>query len=229
MTPTSRSVLRRTRRPWVLAALAAAVAITASACASPDTVAGAGARLGGSTLPIAEVSALTSEVSALADASGTPVATADVNRAQVSNWLQERLSDEAAKRAGITVTQGDIDRFLTATTRANGTTLEQFRTAAALQPGFWIAPSTLESYAKAFLQQRELGKAAGPNASPEEQRAVVLEAFDEVAADLGLDVSPRYGAWDAAQGSVGPAPNDLSAPADLRVPADDPLIVPDQS
>jgi hypothetical protein len=181
-------------------------------------MAGQAARVGTAALTVTDVQSRSQEVLDIAAAAeATEIDGAALNRAQVGTWVRGELSDLAAEREGITITDGEIDRFLDQVVAANGTTLEQLETAIALQDDFWISPSYLDEYVRSFLQQEAVAKALVPNGSDAERQAALITALTEVGDEAGVDVSPRYGEWDPATGVVGPPPNDLSTPAPSEV------------
>jgi hypothetical protein len=195
------------------------VAVAVSGCSREDDLAGDSARVGAQALTVEQVTSRSAEVADVAKGVGAPaIDSAELNRAQVSVWVQERLSDVAADDAGIEVTDGDVDAFLKQVVGANGTTLEEFRQAVALQQGFWIPPSGLENYAKSFLQQQELGRKLVPNGSEQEQTIAAQKVLAETGDAVGVLVAPRYGTWDPTTGQVLPSDNDLSSPPPTVTP-----------
>jgi hypothetical protein len=214
------SRLRASRTLVVGAAVLVTVAMALTGCSREDDLAGDSARVGVQSLSVDEVTSRSAEVSDLAQTLGAPAIDAgELNRAQVSVWVQERLSDLAADEAGIDITQGDVDAFLKEVVAANGTTLQEFRQAVALQQGFWIPPSGLETYTKSFLQQQALGRKLAPNGSEQEQQLAAQKLLAETGDTVGVLVAPRYGTWDPETGQVLPTSDDLSAP-----PSDAPVV-----
>jgi hypothetical protein len=202
------------------AAVLVTVALALTGCSREDDLAGDSARVGAEALTVDQVTSRSAEVAELAETVGAPaIDTGELNRAQVSVWVQERLSDVAADDAGIDITEGDVDAFLKQVVGANGTTLEEFRQAVALQQGFWIPPSGLENYTRSFLQQQELGRTILPNGSEQEQQLAAQKVLAETGDAVGVLVSPRYGTWDPTTGQVLPTNDDLSAP-----PTTSPLV-----
>lgn len=214
--------MNTSRSPRRVTAALAVVALAAFAlvgCSSEDDLAGDAARVGATNLTVDTVTSRSAEVQEVAKTAGAPaIDSGELNRAQVSIWVQETLSDIAAEDAGIDITTGDVDRFLKEVVTTNSTSLAEFRQAVALQQGFWIPPSGLEDYATSFLQQQELGRTLAPDGSAEEQAAAAQKALTEVGDAVGVIISPRYGTWDPTTGQVVPTDNDLSSPPPTGAP-----------
>jgi hypothetical protein len=186
------------------------VACTA-ACAPTDQLAGRAALVGNATLTADAIQAASTEVLTLAATTGDEsIDTGALNRAQVATWVQEELAALAAARAGIEVTDGEVDRFLADIIRTNGTTRAEFERAVALQADFWVPPSGLETYARAFLQQQLIGQEVLPDGTPEEQTDAAAQALTDVGNDVGVRIAPRFGTWNATSGQVLAPEDDLS-------------------
>ena len=195
------------RRPRLIlvAASVAAAAILLSACGSQQ--AGAAATLGDTRISEQTLSA---EVQAVLAAKGQPTTSVDESLPPelLRRLILIELVDELAAREGVVVTQGQIDEQL-----ANYEAQAGDR--AALENLFieqGVAPSQIEAFVKLNIQAQQLGIALAPSGSAEEQGQAVSDAVIAISEELDTTVSPRYGTWDAAAISVGPAPDDLSTP-----------------
>jgi SurA-like N-terminal domain len=195
------------RRPRLLLAAAsvAAVAILVSACSNQQP--GAAATLGDTRISEQTLSA---EVQAVLVAKGQPATSVDeaLPPDMLGRLITIELVDQLAAREGVVVTQGQIDEQLA---NYEG----QAGDRAAVEKVFieqGVAPSQIESIVKLNTQAQELGIKLAPNGSAEEQRQAVVDAVVALSEELDTTVSPRFGTWDAATISVGPAPDDLSAP-----------------
>lgn len=198
---------RRPRLILVAASVAAAAALL-SACGSQQ--AGAAATLGDTRI---SERTLSSEVQAVLAAKGQPTTSVDESLPPeiLSRLITIELVDELASREGIVVTQGQIDEQLANYEGQAGdrAAVEQLF----IEQG--VAPTQIESIVRLNVQAQELGFAIAPNGSAEEQGQAVVDAVVALSAELETTVSPRFGTWDAATISVGPTPNDLSAPPAL--------------
>jgi hypothetical protein len=197
-----------------VAVLAVALASSLTACSTSDDLAGVSAQVGEEQLSVAEVQERSAEVQDVAATVGAPeVDGAALNRAQVGTWVRGELSALAAEREGITITDGEVDRFLETVVASNNTTLDQLRQALALQQDFWVPPSLLEDYARSFLEQQALAEELAPEGSEQEQSDAVVKALSEVGDEVGVTIAPRYGTWDPANARVELPVDDLSSPA----------------
>ena len=196
--------LRRT------AAAVAIVALAVTACSSPS--AGTAVSVGGTTITTAQLSAtvdeLKGQVIALAGASwDDEKATSRV----ITDNVTYLLLDEAARREGITVTQGEIDSLINKAIQSN---------AAGDRAKFvenLAASGTPESQiplaARAVLIKTALEKKVAPGATDATViDKAVREYLGKVADDLGVDVAPRFGSWDTETAGLADPPNDLSVP-----------------
>ena len=195
------------RRPRLVLAAAslAAAALLISACSNQQP--GAAATLGDTRISEQTLSA---EVQAVLVAKGQPATSVDeaLPPDMLSRLITIELVDRLAAREGVVVTQGQIDEQLA---NYEGQAGDQ----AAVEKLFieqGVAPSQIESIVKLNTQAQELGIVLAPNGSAEEQRQAVVDAVIALSAELDTTVSPRFGTWDAATISVGPTPDDLSAP-----------------
>ena len=198
------------RRPRLIlvAASVAAAAVLLSACGSQQ--AGAAATLGDTRI---SERTLSSEVQAVLAAKGQPTTSVDESLPpeMLRRLILIELVDELAAREGVVVTQGQIDEQL-----ANYEAQAGDR--AALESLFieqGVAPSQIEAFVKLNVQAQEVGIALAPSGSAEEQGQAVSDAVIALSEELDTTVSPRFGTWDPTSISVGPTPNDLSAPPAL--------------
>lgn len=186
------------------AALAiAACAVVLAACGSMP--AGAAATLGNDRITEAELNALVQEVLA---AQGQAPDTSDpaVVSTTLGRMVTTRLVDELAAREGIVITQGLIDETrLQYEAQAGGE--DAFNQAVAQQG---LAPSQIDDLIQLNLQAQELGIALLPQGSAEQQGQAVFAAVGALSNELGVEVSPRYGTWDANSASIGPALDDVA-------------------
>jgi hypothetical protein len=189
--------------------LAAATALTAvlvlGACGSATP--GAAATLGDSRIT---EQALTAQVEEVLEAKGQPITSADSTLVSqtLSRMITMQLVDALAAREGVVVTQGDVDSVVV-------NYLNQVGGQQQLEDVFIqenVAPSQIESLIRLQLQAQQLGIKLDPTGSAEEQGQAVFDAAALLSEEWDTTVSPRYGTWEDATLSVGPVPNDLSAP-----------------
>jgi hypothetical protein len=120
------------------------------------------------------------------------------------------LLAEAARRQGVVVTQTQVD------TLVNDALKTQFsgnRAAldSALARGQNAVPaSEIDALVRDVLLASALGKSLVPNGTTDQQNAAARAAVQKVAAEWGVEISPRYGSWDPKTNSIVVAPDDLS-------------------
>ena len=188
-----------------LAAVVAVAALGLVGCSSPTP--GAAAVIGDTR--IAET-ALTQQVQAVLKAQGLGLDTADsaLTAQALDRMVKSQLVSMLAARAGVEITQGEIDAQLLDYDAQAGSRAEVERIF--LEQG--IAPSQIAGIIVLNLQANEIGMQLAPNGDPQLQGDAVVKAMTVLSELLDTEVSPRYGTWDAATLQVGPAPDDLSAP-----------------
>lgn len=120
-------------------------------------------------------------------------------------WMVRALiMDAIAAENGITVTDAEVDQILDEAVAQVG--LEELAVGLAQQG---IPPSRQEQYARSFLLQTKI------SAILADDMTAFTEAIVAYSEQLGVTVSPRFGAWDVAAASVVGGPDDLSRPAGL--------------
>ncbi len=130
-----------------------------------------------------------------------------VSAAILQRMLTTQLVAQLAARNNVTVTQGEIDTFISAQVQQAGGQ-KQFETQV-LQSG--IAQSDIQNAVKTTLLVQKLGPVLAPGKSEQEQQTATAVAAVKLAQELNVSVSPRFGTWQAARLQVGPPPDDLSA------------------
>src|SRR5262249_11859919 len=140
-------------------------------------------------------------VAALTTMKGQVPANDELLRAQVEFRVDAALVSLAAAKKGITISQGQVDRLIES---AGGReTLEQQFVA---QQGLWLPPDQLDALAREFLTQQALGINLAPGKSTDEQGAAATAYVTQLAKDVGVHVSPRYGVFDTSTLRVGGVP-----------------------
>jgi hypothetical protein len=82
----------------------------------------------------------------------------------------------------------------------------------------------LTTFTLTYLQQQAIKAKLLPRGGTTGRSLALNKALAKASQFEGVYVSPRYGAWDAAQVRVVDAANDLSSPIDIKAPS-----VPDPS
>ena len=189
-----------------LPAFAAALAATALLVGACGTGApGAAAVVGPDRISERELAEAVGEV---LRAGGRPenTANADLTRTILDRMVKVALVDQAATRAGVVVTQGEIDR-VTADYEQQAGGPEQFT---GLLLGQGIAPSQADTAVKLNIQAQKLAEAVSPGADPQSAGIELVNALGQYSLMVGTEISPRYGTWDVSTLTVGDQPTDLA-------------------
>lgn len=127
----------------------------------------------------------------------------------VDRLMRSALLEEAARREGIVVTQGEVDTVIRSTAANNfGGDMAALETQLAVQQN--IPASQVPDFARDFLLQQKLGEKLAPQGSAEEVSAALVTYLSALSAELGAEVAPRFGTWNAASVALAPVPDDLS-------------------
>ena len=189
-----------------LSAFAAALAATALLVGACGTGApGAAAVVGPDRISERELAEAVGEV---LRAGGRPenTANADLTRTILDRMVKVALVDQAATRAGVVVTQGEIDR-VTADYEQQAGGPAQFT---GLLLGQGIAPSQADTAVKLNIQAQKLAEAVSPGADPQSAGIELVNALCQYSLMVGTEISPRYGTWDVATLTIGDQPTDLA-------------------
>jgi len=205
----------RVKIPPFMLLLAVTVGLALTACG--PLKAGSAATVGDESLPEASVATASAEIDAVLAAADAAAALPpeQVNQRVVGLWVDGQITEALAAAEGVDVTQGEVDRFLEQFD-------EQARVDITVQAA--IPPTQLDSAARTALLRNALAVQLAPDGTPEEQSQVLNEALAATAADLGVSVNPRFGAWNpAVPGVEARAADRLSTPVKSEEPVD-PLV-----
>ena len=191
------------RMRWAAVALVAAATLTA--CAGLGEAGAAG------TVGSAQVSTdlLAAQVEAVQEQRGETPGAPD--NALVVGILQRliitELVGQAATAQNITITQGQIDG-------AQAELEAQLGGAEALTAAFLdsdVPAGSIPQQLQLSLEVQALGAFLAPDADPESQQLAVVQYVTGWGVQEGVEVSPRFGTWDAGRLTLGPTPSALSS------------------
>jgi peptidyl-prolyl cis-trans isomerase SurA len=198
----------RTGRRLLALAPAAALAVLALTACDP-LQAGSAAVVSKTRVTESQVDADAKSVIAQLTKDGAQVPSTDqLLKAQVQFRVDARLVEIAAQRQGIVITQGQIDDLI-ATSGGRAALEKQL----AAQQSLWLPPGQLDALAREFLTQQRLGPRLAPGKTTDEQTQAVNDYITNLASEVGVAVSPRYGSFDPKTLQVGAPLDDLSVPA----------------
>ncbi|MFE4539163.1 SurA N-terminal domain-containing protein [Streptomyces scopuliridis] len=194
---------RRTALAVSVALLAAAPLLTA--CGN-EAHPGAAAVVGGHRI---EVSALQAQVRDVRDAQrNAPESeeliknTGQLGQAKLNSMIFDRVLEEAADNAGVTVSRKEIQTTRQQAAAQSGGE-EQFA-AMLLQQGA-LSADQIETAIRREVLLTKLAVALGANTTTPQGQQTVLAELTKTSERLGIDVNPRYGSWDDKQVRLGEA------------------------
>jgi hypothetical protein len=198
---------RRARQSLALVPLVAVGVLVLSACDAKET--GAAAVVGSTRIGETQVNDDAQAVVAeLTKMHQQVPATDALLRAQVEFRVDAQLVDIAAARKGISISQGQVDQLIE-TSGGRDALIQQF----VVQDGLWLPPDQIDALAREYLTQQALGINLAPGKTADEQGAAATAYVTDLAKKVRIDVSPRYGVFDASTLRVGAVANDLSVPS----------------
>ncbi|MFI6688837.1 SurA N-terminal domain-containing protein [Streptomyces sp. NPDC050485] len=183
---------RRTALSVSVALLAAGPLLTA--CGSTAHP-GAAAVVGGERI---EVSALQAEVKDVRTAQQNSPQSAQLikdsgqlGRVKLSNLIFDKVLGHAADQAGVSVSRKEIQDARAAMVQQAGGE-DQLRQQALTNGG--LAPDQIDAYVQRQVTEQKLAAKIGARTQQD-----LLPALVKASKDLGVDVNPRYGSWNASQ------------------------------
>ncbi|UGY91829.1 SurA N-terminal domain-containing protein [Streptomyces gobiensis] len=125
--------------------------------------------------------------------------TGPLSRYTLSNMIREKVVERAAKDEGVKVTRRDLQQFRAdQESAAHGA--EALRTRMLQERA--VAPGQIEDTLRMDLLVLEVAKALGVNLSSPQAGEVMDKKFTETAESMGIEISPRFGAWSNDQVSL---------------------------
>ncbi|MEU6110975.1 hypothetical protein ABZ853_21535 [Streptomyces albidoflavus] len=119
------------------------------------------------------------------------------DRSTLAGMISERVVKAAADEAGITLTRKDLRERRAELQEQTGGTAEQLEEAYLRTYG--IPAARIDDHLAYQLRLDGLRQKYAPGTSPEQADTQVREELVKTAEKLGIDISPRYGAWDGEQ------------------------------
>lgn len=196
---------RRRRTALVLSAAIVAAAPLLTACGS-EAHPGAAAVVGGQRITIAQLESRVNEVRTAQRAATTDEAqyeqavskTAGLTRNTLHTMVLDKVLDEAAQTAGVSVTRKDTQQLRTSLEQQAGGAKEL---EAAWLTQYGVAPKRLDESLRTEIEAQKLAAAIGADMNTTEGQATFWKAMSEASKKLDVDLNPRYGAWDVKQSS----------------------------
>jgi len=196
---------RRRRSALTVSAALLAAAPLLTACGN-DAHPGAAAVVGGQRI---EVTTLQAEVRDVRDAQeASPDATelikntGQLGQVKLNSMIFDRILQKAADDAGVEATRKDIQSTRAEAVKQSGGE-DQFATML-LQQGA-LTPGQIDGAVRREVLMSKLAQSLGANTTTPEGQQQVLSVLTKTSKELGVDVNPRYGAWDTKQLRLGEA------------------------
>ncbi|CAL9482097.1 hypothetical protein SUDANB176_03069 [Streptomyces sp. enrichment culture] len=192
---------RRRRTALLLTAAIAAAAPLLTACGN-DAHPGAAAVVGDQRITVSQLENRVNEVRE-AQREAVPdeaqyeqvvARTGSLTRDTLHGMVLDRVLQHAARDAGVTVTPREVQRMRSGLEEQAGG--PEALEAAWLQQ-YGVPPQRLDENLRIQLEAQKLAERLGT----ETGRPEFWKALSEAGKDLGVDLNPRYGTWDAEKSS----------------------------
>ncbi|MFI5676919.1 SurA N-terminal domain-containing protein [Streptomyces cellulosae] len=188
--------MHRRRRTALLLAAAITAAPLLTACGN-EAHPGAAAVVGGQRITVAQLENRVTEVREAQRAAVPDEAqyqqviakTGTLTRDTLHNMVLDRVLRRAAQDAGVTVSRKEIQQMRSGLEQQTGGS-KALETAWLQQYG--IAPARLDDNLRLQLEAQKLASKLGTDT----RNPAFWNALAEASKKLGIDLNPRYGAWD---------------------------------
>jgi hypothetical protein len=178
-----------------------------TACGSGPAHPGAAAVVGDHRITVSSLQSQVNEVRSaeaksaqgdqLVDASGA------LSAQTLSMLVQNEVIAKAASKAGITVTDAEVQQEHGAALQQFSGNEQQLETTLLTQYG--VGPSAIDGFFRTNVTVGKLIQSLGFQPGSDGGNAAVLKTIVQTADSLGVTVNPRYGAWDAKKAVIGTA------------------------
>ena len=183
----------------ILALLGVISVLALSGCGKVDSA----ATIGDITISQASAQATVDEVLAertKVDTSGMQIQTGNaLNRAQLRFTIVTTLFDEIAKELKLEISSTEIEKAKTELVTQSGGQEALAKNLVAAE----IAPSNFDRYVRAIITSNKLKDALmASGVADAEVSGRITQLINAKAAELTVEVNPRYGTWDKATGDI---------------------------
>jgi hypothetical protein len=167
--------------------------------------AGAAVVVGDERLTIAQLDAYSAEVREVlaADGSAGIEQSVEFNRIMVQNYVLDQLAALMAAEYGVSATEAQIEAIFQEQVAAVGSEEILYQMAASAG----IAPSFLDDYFRSLVNLQNVAAYLG-NGDSDAGLDMAVGALSAITAEVGVEVSDRYGVWDPQNLLVSPLGND---------------------
>ena len=199
------------RRVIRLAAAATAVMLLTSGCTLFDR-AGAAAVIDGQRISESMLAAEAASMQAALVGQSATITPAEMARTILAIHVQDAVIRAAAAREGLTIDAATVKKLHDELKQQVGGTEEQLAVFAASQG---VPPTMVDTVLGLSVLMTDLGAKLAPEGDDNAQGQAAVQYLSQLAAEMAIEIAPRFGAWDPSQFTVGQPVNDLSLPIEL--------------
>ncbi|UUN27304.1 SurA N-terminal domain-containing protein [Streptomyces sp. FIT100] len=194
---------RRRRTALAVSAALVAAAPLLAACGN-EAHPGAAAVVGGDRIEVAALQSEVKDVRAAQEASPQSAQliqnTGQLSRAKLHGMILDRVLEQAAQDAGVTVSRKEVQDARAAAAQQSGSE-EQLAAMLLQQRG--VAPGQIDVAVREEVLLTKLAQALGADLTTPQGQQKVGAALSAASKALDIDVNPRYGSWDDTKIQLG--------------------------
>ena len=189
-----------------------------SGCSDSPKLAGSAAIVNGKVIPASAVADRADKVRAQIQVTDPSLISEvpsliQINQRSVDHFVRASLFEEAAAREGIEITDRDVAEYKDEVfAQYSKESIE-----AQLVSQNAVPADELDDFMREILLQRALMEKLAPGAANQTQFLAMTDYLTSLSAELGVDLNPRFGKWDASNLISNPGDESLAVPLPISL------------
>lgn len=189
-----------------------------SGCSDSPKLAGSAAIVNGKVIPASAVADRADKVRAQIQVTDPSLISEvpsliQINQRSVDHFVRASLFEEAAAREGIEITDRDVAEYKDEVfAQYSKESIE-----AQLVSQNAVPADELDDFMREILLQRALMEKLAPGAANQTQFLAMTDYLTSLSAELGVELNPRFGKWDASNLISNPGDESLAVPLPISL------------
>ena len=189
-----------------------------SGCSDSPKLAGSAAIVNGKVIPASAVADRADKVRAQIQVTDPSLISEipsliQINQRSVDHFVRASLFEEAAAREGIEITDRDVAEYKDEVfAQYSKESIE-----AQLVSQNAVPADELDDFMREILLQRALMEKLAPVAANQTQFLAMTDYLTSLSAELGVELNPRFGKWDASNLISNPGDESLAVPLPISL------------
>ena len=189
-----------------------------SGCSDSPKLAGSAAIVNGKVIPASAVADRADKVRAQIQVTDPSLISEvpsliQINQRSVDHFVRASLFEEAAAREGIEITDRDVSEYKDEVfAQYSKESIE-----AQLVSQNAVPADELDDFMREILLQRALMEKLAPGAANQTQFLAMTDYLTSLSAELGVELNPRFGKWDASNLISNPGDESLAVPLPISL------------